>query len=427
MKKTLFAIILAFAAQGALAQALTHDHAAKYFDEIKAAAQSHKQLWGKSLYAPIMLVDPATRHIYANTPDSLGELRQNGKIYEGTLPKAINTSNTAMKWNGTVWAMISLPISNSKEDRVDLLAHELFHRMQPALGFRMGISDNKHLDQKEGRIYLKLELNALKEAVAETSPDVRQKHIQNAILFRAYRHSLYPQADSTENILELNEGIAQYTGEAVSGRSHNDMVGYMLWNIDHITSQPSLIRSFAYLTTPMYGYMLQQTDKYWNRKVNGSTNLTQFFADAFKVKLPSNIAEAVEQNRPQYGADSIIAQETERDNRHRALIAEYKRVLVEDPHLRLPAIGMSVSFNPQNVTSMDELGTVYPTLRVSDQWGILTVEKGALIGPNWECVSVSKPTSYNESQAAGEGWTLSLSNGYTVAKGSDGNYTVEKD
>ena len=65
--------------------------------------------------------------------------------------------------------MIMLPLSENKNDRINLLAHELFHKAQSGLGFTQNNKESNHLDQKDGRIYLRLELEALTKAVLSDS------------------------------------------------------------------------------------------------------------------------------------------------------------------------------------------------------------------------------------------------------------------
>ena len=59
------------------------DTAAVYFNELKAATKKHEQLWNYDLYAPVLLVNPTTREVFANMPDTAGVLKKNGKIYSG--------------------------------------------------------------------------------------------------------------------------------------------------------------------------------------------------------------------------------------------------------------------------------------------------------------------------------------------------------
>lgn len=136
-----------------------------YFSEFKNAAEQYKSLWDINLYGPILLIDSETRTIYANETDKENNLKPQGEVYVGTLPKTVNIANTAIEWEGKRWAMIMLPLSDNAKNRINLLGHESFHRVQPTLGFKLNNADNNHLDQKEGRIYLRLELEALKQAI----------------------------------------------------------------------------------------------------------------------------------------------------------------------------------------------------------------------------------------------------------------------
>lgn len=116
------------------------------------------------MYGPILLINPKTRELFANCPDSNGLLKKEGLLYKGYLPEEINIANYVIHLGGRKWSMILLNLlSSKKNERINLFAHELFHCAQPSLGFEFIEGDNKHLDKKEARIYLRLELEALKK------------------------------------------------------------------------------------------------------------------------------------------------------------------------------------------------------------------------------------------------------------------------
>jgi hypothetical protein len=293
------------------------DTAAVYFEELKTATYEHQNLWSSDLYAPVLLVNPGTREVFANSPDSIGILKKDGKIYSGFLPKAINISNTSVQWSGQNWAMVMLPLSQNKNSRINLLTHELFHRAQKSLGFFPYNPDNPHLDKKEGRIYLRLELEALKKAVMATSQNELKKEITNALTFRTWRYLQHPAADSTENLLELNEGICEFNGVMMSGRTKNQMNDYFVKRIDGFISSPSYIRSFAYETIPVYGYLLSLTRKDWNKQITGKTNLTNYFKNAFAVTLPVDLRKNIAAISPGYKGEAILREETARDIKYK--------------------------------------------------------------------------------------------------------------
>jgi hypothetical protein len=403
---------------------ISPDTISTYFREIKINTNNYKDLWSIDLYGPILLVDPNTMIAYSNFPDSAGILKQDGEIFSGILPNNVNIANTALNWSGKSWAMIMLPLPENKQERLDLLSHELFHRSQPALGFKMSNPANNHLDQKEGRVYLRLELEALRQALIAKSKSEVNRHLTNAVYFRNHRYSVYQDAKSSENSLELNEGLASYTGIFMSGRDNNQLVEYFENKISGFQNYPTFVRSFAYLTTPLYGILLSKSDKYWNRHIDSSTNLTDFFIKSFNLNIPDTIGEEII-NR--YGLSEINSFENKREERIKQLTLEYKAKFIEQPHLEIRFEKVSVSFDPRNIMPIEGFGTVYPTLRVSDNWGILTVSNGALLGANWDKISVSEPTHISKDKVAGDGWAIDLNSGYIVEKdSSDKNYSLKK-
>lgn len=403
------------------------DSIATYFNEIKVEANKLQQMWATDLYGPMLLVNPNSRQLFANFSDTAGILKQDGKIYSGILPNEINIANTAINWNGRCWAMIMLPLPVNKQDRINLLAHELFHVSQPSLGFQLFNTENNHIDQKDGRIYLRLELEALKKTIQTTNEIERKTHLTNALTFRKYRYSLYPGADTTENLLELNEGLAEYTGSVISGRNEKQSIEHFMQSINSFLSNPTFVRSFAYQTIPIYGYLLDNTKKGWNREITIKTNLTDYFIKVFDISLPNDLKKTTDLILNQYNGEVIISEEKTREEKTKKLITEYKSKFITQPHFELVFEQMNVSFDPRNIMPIEDKGTVYPNIRVTDNWGILTVENGALMSSNWDKISVTIPVKNENKNISGDGWTLELKDGYSVTKNENtGNYKLTK-
>src|SRR3569833_2133565 len=210
MKKMLI-YLLAFAVT-ATAQAPL---AASYFKEAEAAAKN-QQLWKVPLYGPMLFVDQQSRLSYANMPDSAGILNPGGGVYTGSLPKDVMDANTAIHWGGRTWSVLLWPLPQDRNERVNLLLHESFHRIQQQIGFPGKSPTADHLSTMEGRIFFFLELQALKAAL-QKPVNRRQTDLANALAFRQERARLFPLTFANERILEINEGLAEYTG-AVLGR-----------------------------------------------------------------------------------------------------------------------------------------------------------------------------------------------------------------
>jgi hypothetical protein len=178
------------------------------------------------------------------------------------------------------------------------------------------------------------------------------------------------------------------------------------------------------LTIPLYGILLSKSDGYWNHQIDNNTNLTDFFSKSFNLHIPDDLGMEVN-NR--YGLPTIESEETRREERIKQLTLDYKAKFIEQPHLEIRLEKMSVSFDPRNIMPIEGYGAVYPTMRVSDNWGILTVSDGALLGTNWDKITLSEPTLINKNSVTGDGWTIDLNSGYFVEKNiSDMNYSLKK-
>ncbi|HEX3073217.1 MAG TPA: hypothetical protein VHP30_06350 [Ignavibacteriales bacterium] len=253
-----------------------------------------------------------------------------------------------------------------------------------------------------------------------------KRHLANAFSFRKFRRQLYPGSDTTENQLELNEGLAEYTGVMCSGRGSQAMKAHFIEAIESFFSYPSYTRSFAYQTIPVYGYLLSREDIRWNLNISGATDLTSFFIEKSGLKPSEDWNEKTNGIYALYGYGKILREETEREENKNKQLAEYRRKFIEKPHLDLFFENMSISFDPRDITPLDEHGSVYPNIRVVDNWGILTVESGSLLSPSWNKITVSEPLELKKDFVSGDGWILKLNKGWGVEKQNDGNYKLIK-
>lgn len=403
------------------------DSISTYLGEIQNATQKGFKLWNKDLYGSILLVDPKTRKVYSNEQNADNSLKLQNKIYIGQLPDSMNIANTSVQWSGKNWAMIMLPLPKNHDERVNLLAHELFHKAQPSLGFPQSNKESNHLDQKDGRIYLRLELEALKKAMNSGSEKEKKMHLTNAFIFRKYRNTLFPESATIENQLELNEGIAEYTGFIISGRNKEQAKKHFISSIDTFFSNPTYVRSFAYHTVPAYGYLLSLKNNLWNQEISANTNIADFFIKKFDINIPVSLKAAAEKSSNHYNGIQIFKEEQARENKIKKQITEYQSKLIEQPHLEIRFEKMNVSFDPRNILPIADKGTVYPNIRVTDNWGILEVENGALMSPDWSRMSISIPTKIEEQKAEGDGWILLLKDAYTIKKDEKtNNYRIIK-
>ncbi len=402
--------------------------ARRYFEEAKAlSAADAGRLWGHTLSGPMLFVEPRTRAVVANQPDAEGRLRAEDSVYVGTLPKEIGVANTAVAWSGVRWTMLLWPLPDDRFERAALLMHESFHRIQPELGLAAANPICAHLDALQGRYWLRLEWQALLEALRH-SGNARIRDVRNALIFRRKRHLLFPGADSLETALELNEGLAEYTGIRLSGSRSGEILTHLTRKIEVAGNQPSLVRSFAYISGPLYGLLLDEFRPEWRKAARAGVSLAALLADAVGLSLRKLSLEEAESRAREYGGREIYPEEAAREARRQQRLTELRARFVDGTVLILPLRKMNIQFDPRNLQPLDSLGTVYPTARISDEWGVLEVKGGVLISPDWrEARVAANSIDRNGSTLSGQGWTLTLQRGWDLSPAANaGIYRLQK-
>ena len=387
-----------------------------YFAEAQSLCEAdHGQLWGVSLCGPIMFVDPNSRFIVANQADSNGILRAEGGVFTGTLPLSQNVANTAVEWAGVHWTQMLWPLPEEVRARDTLMAHELFHRIQGQLGLpQLKGGDNRQLDTLDGRYYLQLEWRALARALQASTSEDRRTAITDALVFRTERYKLFPGAATEEQALELNEGLAEYTGVKLGNPSPEEQVKFAIFDLTAQASNSTFVRSFAYATGPAYGLLLDQSNPEWRRQIRQGSTFNSLLATSLGITPPANLEQAAVDRSAPYNGQALKTAEIERETKRQQLIAKYRAQFVDGPTLTLPFRHMNVQFNPRNLQPLGELGTVYPNMRITDDWGILEATNGALMKPDWSAVIVRAPSIATGSSVKGDGWTLELKPGWKL-------------
>lgn len=398
---------------------------AQIFNEIDTVLdRDNGTFWNHSLKGPILLVNPETREFISNQNSKSEEFQKYNDVYIGTIPNEVNIANTAKNWDGKRWTMVLLPLPKDKKARDNLIIHELFHRIQPQIGFNnLYEKSNAHLDSFNGRLLLKLELEALVHAVYSIEK-VRITHLGNALRFRKERQTSN-EIKNEENTLELKEGLAEYTGVMLSDRSPEELKLHFRSKVDQFYNNKTFVRSFAYHTVPMYGYLLSQIKENWHREITEKTNLTDYFKNSFSLNMDSTRPYETIAKENNYHFEKFQKAAQLREKKQLKIIANYKELFLNKPTLKLMLKNMRISFNPRNIIPIKNIGTVYPTIRVTDNWGIFTAKKGALVSADWKNIIVSEPKEINDSIIKGDGWKLELKKNWKVEKTTT-NYELKK-
>jgi hypothetical protein len=414
---------LAFAAPASAAVPL--DKAAAIFGEAKTICErDHAALWGHSLCGPILLIDPDDRSVVANQADPVGSLKPSGAVFIGVLTQTDNIANTPTQWSGIRWSeLVWQMLPEEPDKRHAMLAHELFHRIQPELPIAQPEGgDNVHLDTLEGRYLLQLEWRALAKALQTPGSTGHRTAVADALLFRSQRYADFPDAAANEGALEANEGVAQYTGVRLGLTTPEARIAFAIDCLKPYTPEATFVRSFAYATGGAYGLLLDQADPAWRGKLASGQRFDQLLRAALRLPV-SNLA-TVRARASAYDDGTLRASEVKRDELMKARAAAQHAKFVDGPVLTLPMKHANRQFNPQTLQPLGDLGTVYPTLRLVDDWGVLEVEDGALMAKDMKTTTVSA-AGIDPSDLKGAGWRLTLKSGWTVRAGSrKGDFVV---
>ncbi|QQR43424.1 hypothetical protein JKA73_31005 [Myxococcus xanthus] len=372
-----------------------------------------RRLWGHSLCAPLLVVHPVTRVFVASTwPSGSGT-----GPWVGVFPSELTIANTALTWAGTTWVQLQGPLPDAPARRRALLAHEAFHRLRTTLGHPGREKDNAHLDGIEGRTLLQLEWRALAAALRTTTPSVRTRAVEDALVFRRERRTRFPEAAVEEGLLEEHEGLAEYTGVALAVADARGRRALALENLDDAVKRSSFVRSFAYASGPAYGLLLDEAGpraQGWRSRALAGADLGTLLQDALRLGTP----EPSPEREARYGGAALRETERERARLAQARAEALRKKLVEGPVLHLPLVRMRIQFNPGELIPLAEHGTVYPGARIVDAWGSLTTTSDVLLSSDWKTATVNAPPSGpRDARWEGDGWVLELAPGWRANKG----------
>lgn len=405
--------------------------ARQYFEEIKTISDRDAgQLWGLRLYGPTMLVDPNTRFIVANQMDRDGRLTADRDVYTGTLESEINIANTSISWSGTMWTMINWNAvsANNPYDRANLLIHESWHRVQEKLGIPSATTSNFHLDELDGRIGLLLEFRALNRALLAEEQSAQKLAIGDALTLRYHRQSLYP--DNNENAFEKHEGMAEYTGLRLCGLPDSLITKVVAKKLQLGESNDGLANSFAYLTGPALGLLLDLHNPHWRDSVRNGKDLPTLLASAIGWQAPADkeqLQTAAELVGQTYGSAELIAKETARSHEQEDIVESFRIRLSTHGRLMIQNNNLNFSFDPsEKLIVFDTTGVIYKTMRLTGDFGILEVSDGILRTNDWQYFVAVAPDQVAGNSLTWQGYSLQLHPGWLIESVGRNMFVISK-
>ncbi len=402
--------------------------AKEYFAAVEEICKKDNgMLWGENLYGPVMYVDGRSRILYANTPDRDGLLKVKEGVYSGILPKERIIANNVIEFGGTKFALVPLPDQEDRYRMVTRTVHSLFHCYQDRNGLKPSTFSTRHLNEKNARLYLKLEWKALTNAISSTG-EARNQAIRDALVFRGARRELFPEAIADENKFENYEGLTTFTYIKLCTSGPEEIRTRTLEYLDRIYQNNSYVWVYGFVHGALYATLLN--DKGFDFKQIETTDfdLGRAAQEAYGMTLPEVCRDVAGSLAFNYDIQSIRNEETERE----ALINENTRKIVttfsEKPVVTINMESPNFSFEPEDIDYLDTLGTLYEKLRVSDNWGRLAVDNGgALLTNDLRTLRVSaRDFIVERNHISGAGWHMVLNDGWHAEPRGDGSYTITK-
>jgi hypothetical protein len=405
----------------------TPEKASHYFKDIEAICNlDNGKLWGKNLYGPIMFVERTTRRIIANQPDNQNLLKSKEGVYTGLYPKELILSSAPVMFGGTLYAMTPLP-EEDDEFRIKSRAfHSLFHLFQQNEGIFASTFNLTNMDEKEARLWIKLEWKALRKAI-NSEGEERQLALRDALIFRGSNRELYHKYAEDENKFETYEGLSTFTYTLFCSNSPEEFKMRLFENLDRIYSIQSYAWSYGFIHGALYASLLY--DKGFELKNIKSSNfdLGNAVREVYNIDLPPICRDVAGSLAVNYEIEAINKEEEKRDEDIKESIHRRISTFTEKPVVFLELESPYFDFEPEDIHSLDTLGTLYSSIRISDNWGKLTVDNGGcLVSNNLKFVRITaKAFKVEKKHISGEGWHLILNYDWELVP-VDQNYFVRK-
>ncbi|HZS59832.1 MAG TPA: hypothetical protein VFA43_11225 [Gemmatimonadaceae bacterium] len=367
-------------------------------------AREGGRLWGVRLDTLEWMGVDGQRIYCTRRPDTTGFAMTADSLWVGPLPSGVAPANTSINRWGRRWAMVVLPLPTDVQAASRLLIHEAMHVIQPSvLPFPVENatgSGNDYLDGPTGRVWLRMEIAALADALSGATDA-----IPAALVFRARRlEGASPDERHRQLALELSEGLPEYTGWRLT-----DSAGFVTVLRTPEAPHQSYVRRFPYLTGPAYAFLLDRVRPDWHQGLTDSTDLGALLLEATVGR--------------RYDEAEIVAAEGARWKTRKAQLDSLTAVYVTGPTVRIRPKVMNLSFDPRGQVPLGGgNGNVMANVTWKANDGAeLIAPNGSLVSADWSELRVPlEGQTFAPGRLAatkkwqGSGWSLTLPAGWVV-------------
>jgi hypothetical protein len=286
--------------------------------------------------------------------------------------------------------------------------------------------NTNNMDEKEARLWIKLEWKALRTALT-TEGEEKQLAIRDALIFRGSNRELYQKYARDENLFENYEGLATFTYTLLCSQSPDEYKARIFENLDRVYQMQSYSRSYGFIHGALYASLLKDKGFDFSKIKTNEIDLGNTVKKLYNIELPSICRDVAGSLAMNYDIAEINNEEEQRLSDLKESIHKQISIFTEKPVVFIELESPYFDFEPEDIHSLDTLGTLYTSIRVSDNWGKLTVNKGGcLVSNNFKFLRITaKEFKANHKHISGEDWVLILSDDYELVAVNQ-NYFIRK-
>ncbi len=373
--------------------------------------QESKELWDVSLNAPMIIINHIENKMYFTAIENGNFQPLKEEAWNNNVPLA----NSIFEYKGKKYVIVMhlALMQNSCEERVNLLTHEIFHLHQNDLGIQNVMSKNFYMDEIEGRALLQIEMKALQQAL---DGDLQSLH--DALYIRTYRQSLYPQ--NNEDLYELNEGLAEYTGAKLSKEKlHQYIKNKLEYNIN-----TGYTNSFAYATGAAYAVILDDLYPEWKHDSDLSKGMTFLIKKSNPQYIVTIDTLYLNKLLDKYSHNKILIDEKEAILSFGNIVAFEKLLEPETSKLGITNNGINFSYNPNDRVIALNNAVLLRNITIMGKWGQIIVKSGIVRLNDWSAFYLLPPKEITENVIRGDGYEMTLNKGWKMVE-VNGNYKIE--
>lgn len=351
------------------------------FKEVKRICDNDGgELWGENLFSKAILINIDNRFFVANDSLPIDNCARKGMYFIGYLPNIYPMANSTLKVGSKKYASIRYSDKNEFDTLLYIrtFIHEMFHVFMSSNNYDNVTYNNPHMDTRDGRVYLQLELLALKKALISNGVN-RKEAIKEALCFRNKRQSLFPNSKANENNFEIQEGLAQYTEYSLAIFSERERMSTLLNSIDRLIKETSYMRSFGYETGASYAF-LNNISNDWRKTVFIENDLSKITMNLYGVNDTEVDTSNLSIYIKNYDYKSILLKEDSIEGAKEI----FKLNIIErfNNGVLLVADLEDNSFSIiSNMIQLDSTSTYFPYIKLTGKFGYINSKNEAII--NW--------------------------------------------